>query len=92
MDLGILKNLELLPQILELQKANAERLAKFMPPLTSKKEVAKFLDVTPRTINNYIEQGLLIEGYHFHRKNAKILVFIEEAIFEFRDKLSKGVA
>ena len=91
MDLGILKNLELLPEILAIQKANADRLAKFLPPLTSKKEVAKFLGVTPRTINNYIEQGFLVDGVHFHRKNDKILVFIEDAILEFRDNRDKGL-
>ena len=37
MDLGILKNLELIPQILEMNKQMAERMAKFAPPLTSKK-------------------------------------------------------
>lgn len=90
-DLGILKNLELIPEILAIQKANAERLAKFLPPLTTKKEVAKFLDVTERTINNYIEQGYLKENKHFYRKNGKILVFIEDAILEFRDNRDKGM-
>jgi len=69
----------------------SERMAKFAPPLTSKKEVASFLNVTPRTINNYITQGYLKEGYHFKRKNAKVLVFIEDAIFSFRDEMSKGL-
>lgn len=91
MELGVLKNLELLPEILELQRKNAERLAKLLPPITTKEAVARFLNVTPRTINNYISQGYLKEGYHFKRKNAKVLVFIEDAIFSFRDEMSKGM-
>ena len=59
----------------------------------TKKEVAKFLNVSERTINNYIERGLLKEGIHFHKKNnAKMLVFIESAVFEFRDDLLRGLA
>jgi len=91
MELGVLKNLELLPEILEIQKKNADRLAKLLPPLTTKKEVAKFLGVTERTINNYIERGYLREGIHFKRKSAKVVVFIENAIFSFRDELAKGL-
>jgi len=91
MDYKAFENLELIPELLETLKSMSERMAKFAPPLTTKKEVAKFLEKSERTINNYIEQGLLKEGYHFHRKNAKILVFIEEAIFEFRDDLHKGI-
>ena len=92
-----LKDLALIPQILEQNallieqnKAMLERLGKFAPLLTTKKEVAKFLNVSTRTVNNYIEQGYLQEGYHFKRKNDKILVFIEEAIFEFSELKSQG--
>ena len=92
MDLGILKNLELLPQILKIQQDTAERLARFLPPLTTKKAVANFLGVTTRTINIYITKGLLIEGYHFKRESGIILVFMEIAILEFRDNLNKGEA
>jgi len=91
MELGVLQNLELLPEILELQKKNAERLAKLLPPLTTKKEVARFLNVTPRTVNNYMRQGYLKEGYHYFHKNAKMIVFDEDAILEFRDQLSRGL-
>jgi DNA-binding XRE family transcriptional regulator len=79
-------------ELIEQNKEMLERLNKFAPPLTTKKEVAKFLNVTTRTINNYISQGYLIEGYHFKRKNAKVIEFIEDAIFSFRDEMSKGTA
>lgn len=92
MDLKAFENLELIPQLLEKIISMEQRLKKFAPPLTSKKEVASFLNVTPRTINNYISNGYLKENYHFKRINDKMLVFIEEAILEFRDELHKGIA
>ncbi|WP_373035503.1 helix-turn-helix domain-containing protein [Sulfurimonas sp.] len=85
------ENLELIPELLTKIGLVAERMAKLAPPITSKKEVARFLNKSERTVNNYIEQGLLKEGYHFYRKNGKILVFIEDAILEFRDKRDKGI-
>ena len=68
----------------------SERVKRFAPPLTSKKEVAKFLGVTPRTINNYMMQGYLQDGYHYVHKNAKMIVFDEDAIVQFRDDLLSG--
>jgi|GEM_PF-1367002 len=91
MNVEAFEHLELLPQLLKKIEAMEEYLKKYAPPLTTKKEVAKFLDVTPRTVNNYISRGLLKEGYHFQRKSAKMIVFVESAIFEFRDQLNKGV-
>ncbi len=91
MDLKAFENLELIPALLEKIVSMEERLKKFTPPLTTKKEVASFLKVTPRTINNYISIGYLKENYHFKRKSDKIMVFIEEAILEFRDNLDKGI-
>lgn len=91
MDLKAFENLELIPKLLDTIEQMNERLKKFAPPLTTKKEVAKFLGVTERTINNYIEQGYLKEDKHFYRKNGKILVFIEDAVFLFRNDRDKGM-
>ena len=91
MNTSAFEYLELIPTLLQKMETMEDRMTKFAPLLDNKKDVAKFLCVTPRTINNYIEQGYLKEGYHFYRKNAKVLVFIENAILEFRDNLSKGV-
>lgn len=85
-------NLALIPILLQKIEQMESRQKILMPPITTKKEVAKFLNRSERTINNYIERGLLKEGYHFHRKNAKILVFIEDAISEFKKELHKGIA
>lgn len=84
--------LELIPKLLAKIEKMEDRQKILLPPITTKKEVAKFLGKSERTINNYIERGLLREGYHFHRKNVKILVFIEDAISEFRRELHKGIA
>lgn len=91
MDLRAFENLELIPKLLNKIEAMEERLKKFTPPLTTKKEVAKFLNKSESTINRYMGIGLLIEGKHFYRKNGKILVFIEESIIEFRLQLDKGL-
>ncbi len=91
MDLKAFENLELIPLLLEKIELMEDRLKKFTPPLTTKKEVAHFLNVTPRTLNNYISNGYLQEGYHFKRKNDRILVFIEDAIVEFRNKRDRGM-
>jgi len=91
MDLKAFENLELIPTLMEKIISMEERLKKFTPPLTTKKEVAHFLNVTPRTVNNYITNGYLKENYHFQRKSDRIMVFIEEAILEFRDNLDKGI-
>jgi len=91
MNVKAFENLELIPELLNTIKQLEERLYKFIPKLETKREVADFLDVTPRTINNYISNGYFKEGYHFKRKNDKILVFIEDAIIEFREKRDKGM-
>jgi len=92
MNVSAFENLELIPTLLEQNKILIKRLNKLIPPLTTKKEVAKFLDRSESTINRYIQLGYLIEGIHFNRKNGKILVFIEDAITKFRKELDKGLA
>jgi len=91
MNVESFNNLELIPELVKQVGLMVERMVKLAPPLTSKREVAKFLNKSERTINNYIGQGLLRENYHFYRKNGKILVFIEDAILEFRDERDKGI-
>ena len=85
------ENLKLIPDLVEQNKILLERLNKLVPPITTKKEVANFLGKSQSTINRYIQLGYLVEKKHFHRKNGKILVFIEDAITEFRNQLDKGL-
>lgn len=84
-------HLQSIPKLITMIEEMSERMMKYAPLLTTKKDVARFLNKSERTINNYISQGSLREGYHFYRKNGKILVFIEETIFEFRNDLNKGI-
>jgi len=91
MNVTAFENLELIPALVEQNKILLERLNKLVPPLITKKEVAKFLGKSESTINRYIQLGYLNEGIHFNRKNGKILVFIEDAITEFRKELDKGL-
>lgn len=83
--------LELIPELFSKIKNMEERMQKLTPPITSKKDVAKFLQRSESTVNRYMSDGLLIEGQHYYRKNGKILVFIEDAIIEFRHNLSRGL-
>lgn len=91
MNVTAFENLELIPELIKQVEIMSERMCKFAPPLTTKKEVAKFLGKSQSTINRYIQLGYLTEGIHFYRKNGKILVFIEDAITEFRKQLDKGL-
>lgn len=86
------KHLALIPSLLKQVSELNELVHKIIPPITTKKEVAKFLDKSERTVNNYIAQGILKEGKHFFRKNGKILVFVESAVIEFRKELLTGVS
>jgi hypothetical protein len=91
MDTKAFENLELIPELLLSIKALENRFARLEPPITTKEQVAKFLDVSKRTINNYIAQGYFVEGIHFYRKGVKILVFVEDAIIDFRNKKMRGL-
>jgi len=91
MNVTAFENLELIPDLLKKIEEMNERMRKFAPPITRKKDVAKFLGKSERTINNYMSSGLLVEGYHYFHKNAKIIVFDEDKILEFRDQLARGL-
>jgi hypothetical protein len=84
------ENLELIPELLETVKDLKILVNILKPELTTKRGVAMFLGTTERTVNNYITSGKLLEGYHFNRKNGKILVFIEDAVIEFKINRGKG--
>jgi len=90
MNLETFNNLELIPELLETVKDLKILVNILKPELSTKRGVAMFLGVTERTINNYISDGKLIDGYHFNRKSDKILVFIEDTIIEFKINRGKG--
>lgn len=84
--------INLLPEIFELLQDMNKRLTELENKqlndidLSKKKEVANFLSVTTKTIDNWVSNGRLKEGVHFNKQIGKI-VFIESAIKEI-----KGVA
>jgi len=51
--------------------------------------VVRFLGIADRTYYNYLENGKFKEGIHFYKKDGK-MHFVEDAIIELRDNLSKG--
>ncbi len=90
MNLESFNNLELIPELLKTVQDLKVLVNILKPELSTKRGVAMFLGVTERTINNYISEGKLINGYHFNRKDDKILVFIEDTIIEFKINRGKG--
>jgi hypothetical protein len=56
--------------------------------LTTSKQVATFLNVSPRTIEGWVRKGVFKEGVHFQR-NGKRLEFIPDAIIEFKNHPEK---
>lgn len=90
MNLEAFNNLELIPELLKTVQDLKILVNILKPELSTKRGVAMFLGTTERTVNNYIADGKLIEGKHFNRKNGKILVFIEDAVIEFKINKGKG--
>ena len=45
-----------------------------------------YLDISPTTFKNYINDGRLKEGVHFYMKSGK-MVFNEDAIINLRQRL-----
>ena len=90
MNVESFNNLDLIPELLKTVKDLKILVNILKPELSSKRGVAMSLGVTERTINNYISDGRLINGYHFNRKDDKILVFIEDTIIEFKINRGKG--
>jgi len=90
MDVTAFQNLELIPELIKHIESLENKLLRIeqvvAPPLTTKRGVATYFGVQPRTINNYMTQGYLKEGVHFYRKNGKLL-FVEDAILNFDKRI-----
>lgn len=89
MNVAAFENLELIPQLLDEIKNLKSRLDKFTPKLNNKKAVINFLDISSATYYNYINQDIIKENIHFYKKDGKI-IFIEDAIIDLRNNISKG--
>ena len=88
-----LRNLELIPQLLEEVKSLKCELSnianKNKPKLTTLTNVAKFLNVSKMTIYNMLEDGRLKENIHFKKqmlRNKVKIVFVESAIIKYKSE------
>jgi hypothetical protein len=75
--------------LINKQSQILERVELFLPNLTKEKGVIHFLEITKNTFNNYIKDGIFIEGKHFIKKE-KEKVFIQDAIIELKKSGIKG--
>lgn len=58
--------------------------------LTTKKEVAKFLNVTPKTVDNYIKRKKLKENIHYTIEDDRV-IFNPSEIIKFKQQRYKKV-
>ena len=70
--------------ILEKLEYNQELLQLSISTLTTKKEVAKFLNKSDKTISNYIANGILVKDKHYYINENRKIEFIPIAILEFK--------
>lgn len=88
-----LKNLDLIPQLLqelkELKQEVSNYTNKNKPKLTTHTSVAKYLNVSVMTIYNMLEDGRLKENIHFKKqmlRNKVKIVFVESAIIKYKSE------
>jgi len=53
--------------------------------LTTYKNVAEYLDLSTRTVRNYISKEIFIENKHFYINHNNKTVFIPKAIITFKE-------
>ena len=83
------KNLEdAILLILEKQERLEVMLDAILQITWSTKDVARYLNKSTKTIENYIKSGKLEEGKHFVRENKRLL-FYPKAIIDFKKDLLK---
>lgn len=61
----------------------------FLPNLETEKGVIHFLEITKNTFNNYLKDGVFVEGIHFV-KDGKTRVFIPDEIVKLKKSGVKG--
>ena len=80
---------EKLDILIEKQSQLLEKVELFLPNLKKEKGVIHFLEITRNTFNNYIKDGIFIEGIHF-TKEGRVKIFIADAIIELKKSGVKG--
>jgi len=61
----------------------------FLPNLEAEKGVIHFLEITKNTFNNYLKDGVLIEGIHFI-KDGRNRLFMPDEIVKLKKSGVKG--
>lgn len=98
MNLVNIESINLIPQMLEkLEQLNNQilELKQQLKPkydLTKRSNVLKYLEISESTLSKYIREGILIQGYHFHRhikNNKSIILYVSGAIEEFKKERNK---
>jgi len=75
-----------------LDKLNNQEimLQMVLSSLTTSKQVASFLGVSTRTIELWVKNGTLIKDTHYYRNEKNRLVFIPNAILEYKKNPKKS--
>jgi len=71
---------EKIDNLISKQEQLIEMVQLFLPNIESEKGVIHFLEITKNTFNNYINNGVFVEGIHYIKKNNKRVFIPTEVI------------
>ncbi|MDD2399618.1 MAG: hypothetical protein PHR75_03320 [Sulfurovum sp.] len=79
-----------LTKILEKLDNQETMLQMVLSSLTTSKQVASFLNVSQRTIELWVKNGTLVKDIHYYHNDKGRLVFIPDAILEYKKNPKKA--
>lgn len=91
-------SINLIPEMVEQLKSlnrEIELIKNHLEPkynLTKRSGVLRYLDISESTLSKYIKEGILKQGYHYHRQiknNKSIIIYVSGAIEEFKKEIQK---
>ena len=94
-DFDVLKLIPKMFEKMEEMQTEITELRQHLKPkfdLTKRAGVKAFLDISDSTIDRYIKDGILKQGYHYHREiknNKSIIIYVSGAIEEFKKEKTK---
>ena len=71
---------EKIDNLINKQNQLIEMVQLFLPNIESEKGVIHFLEITKNTFNNYINNGVFVEGIHYTKINNKNIFIPTEII------------
>lgn len=80
---------EKIDKLIADQQNLLEMVKLFLPNLAAEKGVIHFLEITKNTFNNYLKDGVFVEGIHFV-KDGKTRVFVPDEIVKLKKSGIKG--